>query len=479
MDTASAVQQRQRNDSVFERRRVAPKDAAKQSTDLVDNKVHVLRADQWQALILAILGVLVVCGLALSNLQQHMATLTPSNSSAVGHADGAVNGTTIPRRRSLASLDYLEIGTSDFDTLAEAVNRDAVRGMSSSALPRGVSVEALPLYVAAVMNKTSHVPHSAHAILNYAVVAAAPHNATIEVFYIHPNDLRRYKLPQYLRGCNSVGAPHPTALRKLRSRSLLRLLRQTSVPVVSLAALLDMVGGCRLGLLKIDVEGMDAALLLAYASFLWARRECRADLIRFEVGNFTGATYARDISAAIAALRSVGYVELWQTSTPSGGDPILHYSAADDLRFRGTTPQLLAHMPDIGSTTEGDPSDLPASDAAAALQAPYLCPPYLSPHDIDRLLAAGAAASSEPPFNGAAPVLTSRTGRQRGGVHGGCPAPQTAPLSTLAVKGSVLRVLNATTTDIFQHVLPQRCGKMYNMDANCDAYVTLTASDGT
>jgi hypothetical protein len=52
------------------------------------------------------------------------------------------------------------------------------------------------------------------------------------------------------------------------------------VPTKTLSELLLQLGGCRLGFLKMDVEGGDARLLMAYARFLAAHHACRADKLQ-------------------------------------------------------------------------------------------------------------------------------------------------------------------------------------------------------
>ena len=63
-------------------------------------------------------------------------------------------------------------------------------------------------------------------------------------------------------------------------------MHSTSVPLVSLGDLLEDVGGCRVGLLKTDVEGGDPRLLMAYARFLAAHPACHAE--RIQVGACSG-----------------------------------------------------------------------------------------------------------------------------------------------------------------------------------------------
>ena len=247
-------------------------------------------------------------------------------------ADGTRRQATCP---SPPSLDYLEIGTSDFGTIVQAVDEKPYMAQLKGTL-RGASVDAMSVY----LDRLPTHPVN-HRKLNFAVTGASPHPSTLPVFYIEPSDIKQHGLEDFLRGCNRVGAPHPLAVSELKRTSLSHLLREREVPVASIPELLLLAGACRLSLLKVDVEGLDAELMLSYVAFLWANPQCRADLLLFEERNLgrkgrSEESYPGMFKAVGVALRGVGYEAAFNPPGPQGypvRDALWVWSAARDSRL--------------------------------------------------------------------------------------------------------------------------------------------------
>jgi hypothetical protein len=233
------------------------------------------------------------------------------------------------------SLDYLEIGTSDFGTIVQAVDEMPYMAQLKKVL-RGTSVDAMSVYLDRLPTHPTN-----HRKLNFAVTGVHPHPATLPVYFIEPSDIATYGLEDFLRGCNRVGAPHPLAVSELNRTSLSHLLQKREVPVASIPELLLLVGACRLSLLKVDVEGLDAELMLSYVAFLWANPQCRADLLLFEERNLgrngsSGLDYPHMFQAVGIALRGVGYEAAFNPPGPQGypvRDALWVWSAARDSRL--------------------------------------------------------------------------------------------------------------------------------------------------
>lgn len=164
---------------------------------------------------------------------------------------------------------FIEIGTSNFNTLIQKATDEDV----------GLSVEPLKEYLDTLPNPT-----------NVRKVCAAVSNTTgeMDIFYV-PNATRReHKLPSWMKGTNSVGAPHPTVVRYLAAHGLSSdLIKQQSVPVISVADLFTEYGVSSVEFLKIDTEGHDAVILNAYLDLLALRPEVRAQRIVFESNSLT------------------------------------------------------------------------------------------------------------------------------------------------------------------------------------------------
>ena len=86
---------------------------------------------------------------------------------------------------------------------------------------------------------------------------------TVEVYFIPPQVIAKHRLPNWLRGCNSIGAPHPTVARQLDKMGIapeLVLMRQP-VPCHRLQTVLRQQDVQGVFMLKVDTEGHDAVIL--------------------------------------------------------------------------------------------------------------------------------------------------------------------------------------------------------------------------
>jgi len=144
------------------------------------------------------------------------------------------------------TLDFIEIGTSDFDT--EIQN---ARGRI------GLSVEPIQHYLDALPDVEGVT--KVHA-------AVSDYDGHINVYSVTPESIKKYDLPDWVRGCNAVNKYHPTVLglvldKRLDERELFTVER---VPVMTFSTLIKKhnVRGCRY--LKIDTEGHDVVILNSY-----------------------------------------------------------------------------------------------------------------------------------------------------------------------------------------------------------------------
>lgn len=133
----------------------------------------------------------------------------------------------------------VEIGTSDFET--------------SAGYEPGLYVEPVEYYFNRLPNRAGCIKERA-AISNY--------EGEIKVYYIPSEIISNYNLPNYLRGCNSVNVPHPTAVRDLQAASLsLNLIAVQVVPVMRIKTLFQKHNVTEISYLKVDTEGHDYVIL--------------------------------------------------------------------------------------------------------------------------------------------------------------------------------------------------------------------------
>lgn len=147
----------------------------------------------------------------------------------------------------MASYHFIEIGTSDFDTVAERAND----------FTKGISVEPIRMYLDRVPQKS-----------NCSKVCAAISNEEgfVDVFYVKPEEIERHDLPWWVRGSNSIIKMHPNVKRILNERNIpwKSVVTKESVRAMRLKTLIDEFDVSSVDLLKIDAEGHDAKILIDY-----------------------------------------------------------------------------------------------------------------------------------------------------------------------------------------------------------------------
>lgn len=128
-------------------------------------------------------------------------------------------------------VEIVEIGTSDFRTEA---------GKKSG------------LFVEPVKEHFNRLPKCLK-----ENVAVSNKEGFIDLYYIPSVVIQSEGLPNWVRGCNSVGAPHPTIV----SNGWEKFLSYEVVEVVRIKTLLDKHGITEIDTLKIDTEGHDCVIL--------------------------------------------------------------------------------------------------------------------------------------------------------------------------------------------------------------------------
>lgn len=139
------------------------------------------------------------------------------------------------------NYDFIEIGTSDFETLIQTSTNEI-----------GLSIDAVSLYLDRLPNKEGVTK------LNYAI---SNYSGETQVYYVYPEDIEKHNLPWYLKGCNSIGEPHPVTLRELKERNLEYLLNVDRVKVLTWKDLVKKYHIDSVKTLKIDAEGHDIVIV--------------------------------------------------------------------------------------------------------------------------------------------------------------------------------------------------------------------------
>jgi FkbM family methyltransferase len=177
--------------------------------------------------------------------------------------------------------DFIEIGTSDFDTILQSPNPGI-----------GLSIEPLKLYLDKLPNVDGVTK------INCAISYI---DGFVDVYWIDPDDISKHNLPDWLRGCNSIIKPHPTAHGELAVRNLLDIYNKTQCETITWKTLVERYNVESVKYLKIDTEGHDCAIL---NNILDSNLEIYPDEILFENNVLTNH---EESNKTIDRLLNIGY----------------------------------------------------------------------------------------------------------------------------------------------------------------------------
>lgn len=138
-------------------------------------------------------------------------------------------------------LDFIEIGTSNFDTLIQ----------NASETTKGISIDAVKYYIDCLPNKPNVKK------LNIGISNA---DGFLNVYYVPEKIIEERKLPGWMNGCNSIGNYHPAHIKK----NVCKFCQIDKVNVITLFRLYYENQIRNVKLLKIDTEGHDCIILNAF-----------------------------------------------------------------------------------------------------------------------------------------------------------------------------------------------------------------------
>lgn len=184
----------------------------------------------------------------------------------------------------MTSFDFVEIGTSDFDTELQKAKRTNPRWI-------GLSVDPLQFY----LDRLPNLP-----LCTKVCAAISDSSGKCQVFFVHPSDIMKHNLPSYIKGCNSIGAPHPSVVDYLKQHKLSHLQQQKTVAQMTLLNLLEKQKVSAIFFLKIDTEGHDTTILNKFV----ATTQIWPHVIMFESNKLSSNSAVLDI---IQKLHRLGY----------------------------------------------------------------------------------------------------------------------------------------------------------------------------
>lgn len=135
--------------------------------------------------------------------------------------------------------DYVDIGTSDFETsLSQLKENEKI-----------ILVEPLIYYLNKFPNKEN---------IYKCPFALSDKDGIMKMYYVNEENIKKYGLPDWVRGCNSLGEMHPTLVNQLNIQFIIECVH---VPVISVSNFFNLYEITEIGQLKIDTEGHDYVIL--------------------------------------------------------------------------------------------------------------------------------------------------------------------------------------------------------------------------
>lgn len=159
--------------------------------------------------------------------------------------------------------DFIEIGTSDFDTLIEDCDD----------FTTGISIEPIKYYLDRLPNKRN---------VNKVLAAMSDKEGFIDVYYIENDKIIEHNLPWWVRGSNSVNKPHPFTVKEIGEELYNEIVTIQRVPTITWNMIIDKYNISSIEYLKVDTEGHDHVILNQYLDICEKNPNLLAKKIKFE-----------------------------------------------------------------------------------------------------------------------------------------------------------------------------------------------------
>jgi FkbM family methyltransferase len=148
--------------------------------------------------------------------------------------------------------DFIEIGTSDFETLIENASEETV----------GLSIEPLKDYLDELPDKPNVKK------LNIAV-AVEEGVESVDLYYVPRKIILERNIKPWIKGCNRIGGIHPAHI----NWGIQHLVEVATIPCYQLSTILEEHEVTELDFLKIDIEGFDYKILDLLVPYLKSKEK--------------------------------------------------------------------------------------------------------------------------------------------------------------------------------------------------------------
>jgi mannosyltransferase OCH1-like enzyme len=223
-------------------------------------------------------------------------------------------------------LDFLEIGTSNFDTFIERVDDNT----------RGISVEPLKFYLDQLSEKKNVIKVN-------AAITDQKKMDFVECFFIPEETIIKNNLPLWFKGCNCINNYHPLHIK----HNVTHLVSKEIVKLINISDLLIDYNVRSIKHLKIDTEGHDVIILHGLYNYLKNKNSLYHPLtITFETNEHT-------TKEKVDEILNLFINDLMYEITFRGYDTTIQKKIYDDISIENSIPRKL-HMIWVGNTLQPD-----------------------------------------------------------------------------------------------------------------------------
>lgn len=181
-------------------------------------------------------------------------------------------------------LDFLEIGTADYETCAQGCTDDAV----------GISVEPLKFYL-------DKLPNKKNVIKVNSAISKNNESGSIDLYYIPSEVIESNGLAFWFKGCNSIGEYHQLHTR----HKVTHLVKKETVNLIPISELLIKYKVKKIKFLKVDTEGLDCYILRNLLAYLKDKPfDYYPDSILFESNEWTEKQF---VQSTIQLFKDLNY----------------------------------------------------------------------------------------------------------------------------------------------------------------------------
>lgn len=193
--------------------------------------------------------------------------------------------------KGIMFLDFIEIGTSDFDT-----------EIQKYPTKRGLSIEPVKFY----LDRLPDTPTCKK--LNMGI---SNYNGTGTVNYLSEETIAKHSFPSWVRGCNSINSYHSTVskLCKVRQVRIEDITSSYDIPICTLECVLTEQKVSGVYYLKVDTEGHDSIILKHFFSAMTPLT--MPHVILFETNCLSKSS---DVEEVISLYEGVGYDKIYRNA---------------------------------------------------------------------------------------------------------------------------------------------------------------------